>query len=205
MELKGINVQLLVRTVLSLKQFPGTVNVKMDNKKLVFSARNALNGRSVQHIFKGYFFSVLDKHDITSELSVNISDIVDSFESIGAMDGESFHCVLEITDNKFIIAIDCQNDHLQISLNPAPVNPVSKPESDLTVVDGKEHHAESNELLDRDESSKSTVQSHCVAGDEDTQEIEDLIRDAEANDLPYHIIKTMKEFKKNKDEVIVID
>ena len=39
----------------------------------------------------------------------------------------------------------------------------------------------------------------------DFPEIEDRIVDAEANDLPKYVIKTMQEFKKRKDELIVID
>ena len=212
-EIKGRNVQLLARIVISLKQFHGTVNVEMDKEKLVLRARNPLNGRSVLHIFKDDFFSVQDKCDVTSDMFVNISDMVDSFESIGAMDGESDHCVLEIADNKMNINFHCQNDHVQITLNPAAVSPVWRLESDLKVVDDKDHHAEFNDKTDdlfdsnraRDDSFGSLGQNQFVSGDDDTPAIEDLITDAEANNLPYHIIKTMKEYKKNKDDIIVID
>ena len=182
-EIKGKNVQLLAETVISLKQFHGTVHVIMDKEKLVLRARNSLNGRSVQHIFKEYFFSVRDKCDVTCDLSVTISDLVESFESMGAIHGESDHCVLESADNKIIINFECENDHVQITLYQAAVNPVWKLESDLNVLDDKDH----------------------VSEDDDTPSIEDLINDAEANNLPYHIIKTMKEYKKNAEDVIVID
>ena len=200
-----MNVQLVARTVISLNQFPGTVNVKMDKEKLVLRARNPLNGRSVQHICKGYFYSVLDKQDTTRELSVNIRDLVDSFESVGAMDGECDHCVLDIAENQINIDFGSQNDHVQITLNQAPASPVCKLESDLKVVNDKDHHAEFKDKLDREDSSKSIGQTQFGVGDEDTPAIEDLITDAEANDLPYHIIKIMKEYKKKKDDVIVID
>ena len=39
----------------------------------------------------------------------------------------------------------------------------------------------------------------------DTPEIEDLIADAEDNEMPEYILKTMQDFKKRKDQVFVID
>ena len=41
--------------------------------------------------------------------------------------------------------------------------------------------------------------------DNDTPEIEDLISNAEESNLPDFILKTMKDFKKRKDEVFIID
>ena len=123
-EIKGRNVQLLARIVISLKQFHGTVNVEMDKEKLVLRARNPLNGRSVLHIFKDDFFSVQDKCDVTSNMIVNISDMVDSFESIGAMDGESDNCVLEIADNKMNINFTYLFDEKVININDIRVDGV---------------------------------------------------------------------------------
>jgi len=40
---------------------------------------------------------------------------------------------------------------------------------------------------------------------DDTPEIEDIIADAEANKLPEYVVKTMKEYKRTKDIVFVID
>ena len=39
----------------------------------------------------------------------------------------------------------------------------------------------------------------------DTPEIEDLLAEAEENNLPSYVIKTMREFKRKKDEIIIID
>ena len=41
--------------------------------------------------------------------------------------------------------------------------------------------------------------------EQDTPEIEDIIEEAEVNDLPGSIIKTMLEYKRRKDKVFVID
>ena len=44
-----------------------------------------------------------------------------------------------------------------------------------------------------------------ICDDNDTPDIEDIIAEAELNDLPVTVIKTMREFKKRKDIVLVID
>jgi hypothetical protein len=49
-------------------------------------------------------------------------------------------------------------------------------------------------------------QTHTDSQDLDiTPEIEEIIEEAEENEMPGYIIKTMKEFKRKKDELIVIN
>jgi len=57
----------------------------------------------------------------------------------------------------------------------------------------------------RDDSIEIIESNQAIASENDTPEIEDLIVDAEVNQLPEYVIKTMKEFKKRKDQFIVID
>ena len=44
-----------------------------------------------------------------------------------------------------------------------------------------------------------------IVSENDTPEIEDLLAEAEENNMPEYVIKTMREFKKRKEEVIVIE
>ena len=193
-KIEGKKVVYLARIVSSLTQFNGTVNVKMDHEQLTLTASNSVNGRSVQHMLNSHFFSVLDNSGIANNLSVKIIDLVDSFENFANMDDESVsnysNCVLEIVDEKLIINFFCLGDFVRITLYESVVDPVFR------------RKLESNPTGD----VKSLEPKQLVSDDErDTPDIEDLIADAEANNMPEYILKTMKAFKKKNDEVIVIE
>jgi hypothetical protein len=205
----GKNVQLLARIIISLNQFHGLVNVRLERERMVLYTKNYLNGRSVKHIFKNSFFSVQDSSDIASDLSVNIKDIVDTFENIAAMEWESDEapsfCLLEIVDNRIIINFNYLNDAVKITLCEAAVHPMLKLEYNLKVND-KENDDVFDSNLIREDSLESLGPNLFVSGDtHDTPEIEELITHAETVNMPEHILKTMKEYKKNRDGVIVID
>ena len=180
-KIEGKKAVMFARTVLSLTQF-NTVNVEMKQDFLSLTASNSVNGRSVQHIFGSYFFSVLDKCDITSNLSVNISELVDSFENFPTMAAESVpnhtDCVLEIADEKLVIKFVCLGDFVRITLDQ-DIELITNPTGKV-------------------KSLKSELSN-------DTPDIEDLIAEAIANDMPEYILKTMKAVKKKNCEVIVID
>merc|ERR1719341_1326460 len=81
----------------------------------------------------------------------------------------------------------CANDSLSLVLEPS---------DDEDIFESVPSRDDSIEIIESD---------HPTVSENDTPEIEDLIADAEVNELPEYVIKTMKEFKRRKDEVLVID
>ena len=99
-------------------------------------------------------------------------------------------------------------DDLNVNIAEAPSLPTKKScvnESFSLVLEPSDDEDLFDSVPIRDDSIEIIESNHVTVSENDTPEIEDLIADAEVNELPEYVIKTMKEFKKRKDEVFVID
>ena len=184
-------------------------------------------------MFKIPFFSVVVDESVEESItSVNIHELVECFQTIRTVVNSfpSTTGILEIKDNKLIITIDWHDELLlgslipssfqvlssfQVHFSPTHITPCSRlsqstcttgtDSSPLTSLSFHQLKPSADSDVWVSQSPPEQAKRKLHGGEDDTPEIEELIVDAEGNDMPEFVIKTMKEFKKMKDDLAVID